>query len=141
MIPSDHTTVHGPVPVSAAWIVAAEPAQTEAEPLTAAVGRALTVTVTDGLLIEAHPFASLTVSVYVVVTEGVAVGEQTLAFESPVAGAQEQLTPPDPVNGAEVPAQMAVEPDADAVGDGLTVTVTVGALVEAQPSDPRTVSV
>ena len=64
-----------------------------------------------------------------------------LAFESPVAGAQEQLTPPDPVSGAEVPAQMAVEPDADAVGDGLTVTVTVGAFVEAQPSDPRTVSV
>ena len=61
--PSDHETAHGAVPVSAAWIVADEPAQTEADPLTAAVGRAFTVTVTDALLIEAHPFASLTVSV------------------------------------------------------------------------------
>ena len=42
---SDHVTFHGPVPVSAAWIVVELPLQTVALPLATEVGRALTVTV------------------------------------------------------------------------------------------------
>ena len=61
--PSDHVTVHGAVPVRAAWIVADEPAQTDVDPLTAAVGRAFTVTVTAALLVETHPLPSVTVNV------------------------------------------------------------------------------
>ena len=59
--PSDHTTVHGPVPVSAAWIAAEPvPAQIAPPPETAAVGFGSTVTVTDGALFEVQP---LTVTV------------------------------------------------------------------------------
>lgn len=43
--PSDHTTVQGPVPVSAAWIVAEPPGQIAPPPETAAVGRTRTVPV------------------------------------------------------------------------------------------------
>ena len=42
--PIRHVTVHGPVPVSAAWIVVELPLQIVALPLTTEVGRALTVT-------------------------------------------------------------------------------------------------
>jgi hypothetical protein len=46
VIPSDQTTVHGPVPVSAAWIAAEpEPAQMVPPPETAAVGSGRTVAV------------------------------------------------------------------------------------------------
>jgi hypothetical protein len=123
--PSDHVTVHGAVPVSDAWIVAEEPAQTEADPLTAAVGRGLTVTVTAALFVETHPLASVTVSVYVLVKEGEATGEQLVASESPVAGVHEQLVPPDPVKEVEFPAQIVAVPDAAAIGSGLTVTVAL----------------
>jgi hypothetical protein len=123
--PSDHVTVQGAAPVSAAWIVAEEPTQTEADPLTAAVGRAFTVTVTAGLFVETHPVAFVTVSVYVVVAEGKAVGEQLFGLESPVAGAHEQLAPPDPVNAVEAPAQIVAAPDAAAIGSGWTVTVAL----------------
>jgi hypothetical protein len=41
--PSDQITVHGPVPVSAAWIVVEAPWQIVAAPETVAVGRVLTV--------------------------------------------------------------------------------------------------
>ena len=54
---------------------------------------------------------------------GEAVGAQLVALESPVAGAQEQLTPPDPVRLADDPAQIVADPDAAAVGSGCTVTV------------------
>ena len=48
-----------------------------------------------------------------------------LASESPVAGDQEQLTPPEAERGVEAPAQIAAEPEAAAVGRGLTVTTIV----------------
>ena len=59
--PSDQVTSHGAVPVSAAWIVVEEPAQIVAVPVTVAVGRGLTVTVTEGALVETQPFTSVTV--------------------------------------------------------------------------------
>ena len=43
--PSDQVRLHGPVPVSAAWIVAEAPAQIVPPPLTVAVGLGLTVSV------------------------------------------------------------------------------------------------
>jgi hypothetical protein len=42
--PSDQITVHGPVPVSAAWIVVEAPRQIAAVPETVAVGFGVTVT-------------------------------------------------------------------------------------------------
>ena len=59
------------------------------------------------------------------VTEGEASGEQLVALDSPVAGDQEQLTPPEPVNGVDEPARIVAEPEATAVGVGLTVAVVV----------------
>jgi len=70
-----------------------------------------------------------------VVEEGLAWGEQLAALSRPVAGDQEQLVPPEPESVVEEPAQIAAEPEATAVGFGLTVTVTVGALVEEQPPE------
>ena len=52
-------------------------------------------------------------------------GEQSLALDSPVAGDQEQLAPPEPLNGVDEPEQMLAEPEATAVGEGLTVAVVV----------------
>jgi hypothetical protein len=62
-------------------------------------------------------------------------------LSSPVVGSQEQPVPPEPESVADVPAQTEVVPEAIAVGFGLTVTVTVGALVEEHPFAPATVSV
>ena len=45
MTPSDQVRFHGPIPVSAAEIVVAPPAQIAAPPETVAVGRAWTVAV------------------------------------------------------------------------------------------------
>jgi hypothetical protein len=129
--PSDQTTVQGPAPVSAAWIVVEEPGQMAAVPETAAVGRGSTVTVTVGALFDTQPLASVTVSEYVVVAAGEAVGAQLDAFERPVAGAHTHETPPEPDRGVEEPAQISAEPAATAVGRGLTVTT---ALPDAEPA-------
>jgi hypothetical protein len=93
---------------------------------------ATTVTVTVALLVETQPLASVTVSAYVVVAAGEAVGEQLLALESPAAGDQEQLTPPEPLSGVEEPATIVAVPEATAVGREFTVTVVV-AEVAKQP--------
>jgi len=57
-----------------------------------------------------------------VVEEGLACGAQLAASSRPVAGDQEQLVPPEPESAAEPPAQMAVDPEATAVGIAVTVT-------------------
>lgn len=57
--PSDQVTVQGAVPVSAAWIVVAPPAQTSAVPETTAVGSGRTVAEVVAA-VEVHP---LTVTV------------------------------------------------------------------------------
>lgn len=56
----------------------------------------MTVTVTVTTLLDEQPFASVTISEYVVVVAGEAIGEQLAALERPVAGDQAQLTPPQP---------------------------------------------
>ena len=98
------------------------------------------MTVAVGEFVEEQPLDA-TVSVYVVVEEGFALGAQLAALSRPVVGSQEQLVPPEPESAVEVPAQMVADPDATAVGLALTVTVTVGALVEEQDPAPETVSV
>jgi len=139
--PSDQVTVHGALPVSAAWTIVAPPGQIAAEPETAAVGWGSTVTVTDGALLEVQPFASVTVSVYVVVDAGVATGAQLAAFERPAAGAHEHDTPPDPDSGADAPAQISAEPPADAVGRGFTVTAALPDDVPVQLASETDVTV
>ena len=61
-------------------------------------------------------------------------GEQLLALDSPVAGDQEQLAPPEPVNGADEPAVIVAEPEATAVGDGTTAAVVVAAVEMQVPT-------
>jgi hypothetical protein len=58
----------------------------------------------------------------VVVDDGEAVGEQFVELESPPAGDQLQETPPEPEIGVDWPALIVVEPEATAVGSGVTVT-------------------
>lgn len=139
--PSDQTTVHGPAPVSAAEIRAEPPGQMAVVPETVAVGFGLTVTVTVGALFDTQPLASVTVSVYVVVEAGEAVGEQLEALESPVAGAHEQEIPPEPESGVAPPAQIAAVPEAAAVGRGLTVTTALPDDVPAQFASETAVTV
>src|SRR5262252_4409898 len=61
-----------------------------------------------------------------VVTVGVAIGEQLVALSRPLDGVQEQEMPPDPVSGVEVPAHTVFEPEADAEGRALTVSCADG---------------
>jgi hypothetical protein len=141
--PSDHVKFQGLVPVSVAWIVAEEPWQIDVEPLTVAFGNGLTVIVTVGLFVEAHPLASLTVNVYVVVAEGLARGVQLFALSRPVAGVQEQETPPEPERGAEPPAQIVAVPEATAVGgeqvfNGKFCVVVLLAVTATPLAEPET---
>jgi len=71
---------------------------------------------------------------------GLAVGAQMLALFRPVDGLQLQEVPPEPESGVELPEQIVAEPEADAVGGGLTVTVTCAVLVDTQPFPSVTVS-
>jgi len=130
--PSDHVTLHGPVPVRAAWIPTDPPAHVSPPPDTVAVGRGSIVTVTVGAFVETQPFASVTVSVYVVVEAGEAVGVQLSGLERPAVGAHEQDTPPDPESGVATPTQISADPPAAAVGRGFTVTVANPVAVPAQ---------
>ena len=85
-----------------------------------------------GELVEEQPPTSVTVRVYVVVTEGDAAGEQLAALDSPVDGDHEQLTPPEPLSGVEDPAPIVAVPEATAVGIGFTVTVALPETVPEQ---------
>jgi hypothetical protein len=104
-------------------------------------GIAFTVTVTDGALFDTQPLASVTVSVYVVVDDGEAVGEQVAASESPAAGDQRQDAPPEPESGVDPPAQISAEPEAAAVGRGLTVTTALPDPAPAQLASETAVTV
>ena len=64
---------------------------------------------------------------------------QLVALERPVAGDQEHATPPEPDKGVDPPSGIVALPEAVAVGSGLMVTVTVGALVDVQPLASLTV--
>ena len=139
--PSDQVTLHGPVPVSAAWTPMEPPAQISPPPDTAAAGRGSTVTVTAGALTETQPFPSVTVRTYVVVEAGAASGEQLAGFESPAAGAHEHDAPPEPESGVDPPAQISAEPPAEAVGRRFTTTAALPDAVPAQCASLSAVTV
>src|SRR3954468_21886479 len=133
LTPSDQVTLHGAVPVSAAWIVAAAPAQISAEPEAVAVGFGLTVTTA---LPEAVPvqFASeIDVTVYVVVPAGETERDAGEAATPDCVTPSDQTTVqgPAPVSAAWIvvadPVQIAAVPETAAVGFGATVIVTEGA--------------
>src|SRR5206468_8352469 len=77
-------------------------------------------TVALAAFVEGHPPALVTVSEYVVVCVGLAVGVQLFGFDSPDAGDHWQLPPPDPLSVVEPPEQIVAEPEARAVGVGST---------------------
>jgi hypothetical protein len=94
-----------------------------------------------GALVETHPSALVTVSAYVVVTDGLAIGVQDAALSRPVAGNHAQDAPPEPASGVDCPAVIVAEPVATAVGAGFTVTVRVGLFVETWPEPSVTARV
>lgn len=102
-------------------MVVPDPLHTAASAPAEAVGRSLTVTTTVSLPI--HPALSVTVTIYWVVTEGVAVGLAAVVELRPVAGAHEYergAVPPDPVGDPPIctpdPRQTATSFPAEAVG-------------------------
>ncbi len=72
---------------------------------------------------------------------GDAAGEQLLALLRPVAGDQEQLTPPEPLRGVEEQAVIVAEPEAEAVGRELMVTVALPDEVPGQFASDTAVTV
>src|SRR5512143_316729 len=132
--PSFQCTVHGDVPVSAAWIVVELPAQMAALPVTVAVARGVTGIVTDPLLLQ--PF-SVTVTSS---CAGDAVPtEKTMAFVPapdvivPFAIVQEYVAPA-PAFGTEAARPLAfwqAAAGAAIVAEGTGVTVTVAPPVPA----------
>jgi len=125
---------------------AAPPAQIVAVPAARAVGAGLTLTTAAPEAVPEQCVSERLVTVYVVVAPGLTVrvaGEAAAVCTLP----SDQVTVhgPAPVSAAEIsadpPGQIAAEPETVAVGFGLTVTVTVGALFETQPFASVTVSV
>jgi hypothetical protein len=84
-------------------------------------GAETTVTVTVGWFVGEHA-GLVAVSVYVVVTAGLATGVQEFGSERPAVGDHEQFWPPAPVSGVEPPGQIVAVPVATAVGGGTIVT-------------------
>ena len=110
--PSDQTTVHGPVPVSTAWIVVEEPAQIAAVPETVAVGGGWTVTTAPPDPAPPAQLASETaVTVYVAVAAGLTlrVAGDARTFDCATPSDQTTVHGPVPVSaawiGVEEPAQ------------------------------------
>jgi hypothetical protein len=84
-----------------------------------AFGKALTVIVTDAVAV--HPPELVTVTVYVVVTVGDAVGDAPVVALKPVAGLHAYDVPPLAFSTVLPPAQKEVFEPAFAVGNALTV--------------------
>ncbi len=83
--PSDQTTVHGPVPLSAAWRLALPPGQIAPPPLTTAVGNTRIVTVLLHVLL--HPLALVSTSVSVNMPEAPALTLTDAASVAPLSAA------------------------------------------------------
>ena len=103
------------------------------------VGSALTVTVSDAVFVQ--PFAAVPVTVYVVVTVGVAVTGVPVVALKPVAGPHTYVAAPPALSEVELPMQLLTLPEVVTVGSGLTVTVTLPVLVQPPASVPVTVYV
>ena len=94
-------------------------------------GSVTTDIVTCPVLVQPTPLVPVTV--YAVVTAGVAMGLVQLVHERPVAGVQVKLGAPDADRGTEPPAQIEVFGVTVSIGVLFTVTVTIP--VSLQPSD------
>jgi hypothetical protein len=81
-------------------------------------------TVTSTLSVLTHPFASVSVSVYVVVAEGFATGLVQLVHERPAAFDHTIVPVPVPVNVVLSPLQIATSDPARTEGRGFTITAT-----------------
>jgi len=144
---SDHVTLHGPVPVSAAEIVVELPAQIVALPVTVAVGNALTVITALPDEVPGQPAPVTAVTVYVVVVVGLTLRVAGLLVIPFCVTPSDQVTfhGAVPVSAAvsvvELPTQMLVVPLTVAVGNGLTVTIALPEEVPVQFASETTVTV
>ena len=64
------------------------------------------LTVTDTASVAEHPFASVTITEYMVVDAGLATGLEIVVLLKPVEGLQLYVTPPDAESVVLVPLQM-----------------------------------
>lgn len=104
------------------------------------VGKGLTVTVTVFVFVQ--PFASVPVTVYVVVEVGFAVTMAPVVADKPVAGLHVYVEAPDAVRETLPPIQIAgAEGVTVIVGFGFTVTVTVAVFTQPLALVPETVYV
>jgi len=95
-----------------------------------AVSTVVTVTVTTS--VAEHPLL-VTVTVYVVVTAGLATGFAIVVELNPAAGVQLYDVPPLAFNVADDPVQMLTSLPASAAGSGITVTVTTSVAEHPPP--------
>src|SRR5262249_51928663 len=129
LTPSDQVMANGATPVSVALTVDDAPAQIVPPPLTAAVGRALTVTVALPLDVPLQFTSLIEVMVYVVFDDGETVRETvvllTLLWLKPSDQVMANGAVPVSVAlmVADAPAHIAPPPLTLAVGRALTVTV------------------
>jgi len=136
-VPGDQLYVYAPLAVR----VTEEPLHIEGKPgVTVIEGIGLTVTVVVAVFV--HPFTSVPVTVYVVVTVGFAVTLGMLVALSPVGGDQEYIEAPLAVRVTEDPKQMEGATGVTAtLGRFLTVTVTEAVLVHPAALVPVTIYV
>jgi hypothetical protein len=134
-VTGDHANVA--VPTGDALSATVLPAQITVDVgVTFTTGSVLTVTV--NVCVSVHPFASVPVSVYVVVLAGATVNG--LPLSDP--GIQSYVTPPDPVSTVESPTQsVAALAVAKTLAAGATATVTVAVLLHPGAFVPVTVYV
>lgn len=104
--------------------------------LTVTVGAGFTVTVVAAVLV--HPFASVPVTVYVVVAEGLAVTDVPVVVLKPVPGVHEYVVPPVAVSVPLLPVQI-VKELTPMFGNGLIVTVAIALPVQPDVDVPVTV--
>jgi hypothetical protein len=130
-LPGCHTYDDAPDAVS----VTVEPAQIDAEEAVAVtLGNAFTFTVAVSVL--AHPLASVPVTVYVVVTDGLTEAEESVKLP----GIHVYDAAPLAVRVVLLPTQTEVlDAVIVTVGDGFTVTVSTEVLVQLFPAVPVTV--
>jgi hypothetical protein len=102
-------------------------------------GNGLTVTVTD--FEEEHPFASVPITVYVVVIPGTVVTDEPVDEDKSALGLQMYVEAPLAVRVIIVPWQIVVEGVTVIVMFGLAFTVTVTEAVLVQPLAPVPVTV
>src|SRR6185312_2548489 len=116
-----------------------EPVQIVALVLAEATGKLFTVTVT--LLEFTQPLELVSVTVYVVVDVGLAVGLDTVVPDNPVDGVHAYVLPPTALAPIDVddPVQIVALVPAEATGKLLTVTVTL--LAFTQPLELVSVTV